>query len=239
MITNDLIGIWNFDNQDATDSFGSLDGTASPGVQFESADNRSYAKFNGSSHIDLGPSSNIPVDTNDFTISSWIRPTNLTATAEAIFGTVITQDTSPKYSGIHFLVNDESISLGIGGAGSYEYATYYTPASLQDSWSHVLVTRQGPEIKIYVNGVMELSQNVSSVYDISPSYATHHRYAIGSYFWTDNNWHCPFTGDIDDVRFWTRALSVQEILDLHNTTLSSISPASIAVRLRVISKGIN
>ncbi len=214
-------------NSDAADAIGSASGTAT-NVTFQSGDGRDYAYFDSSnSYIDLGQSSNMGFGgTDDFTISAWVKPDNISMTAGQIFGSIVTGATSPQKSGIHLFVNQGNLLFWIGGGNVSESTTYALPAEFAGSWNHVIVSRSGTEIKLYVNGSLVTTNTVASVYDID-SGTSWHKYGIGAYN-SQGTWYSNYVGGIDEVDVWNRRLSDSEISDYYANT-NIVPPATVAI----------
>jgi hypothetical protein len=117
-------------------------------------------------------------------------------------------------------VSDESWSDGWGlehssGSGEYidffvdSYTTYARTSLPSDTWTHIVATYDGSEIKLYKNGVLADTQSQSSYTSGS------HAVTIGddvSGDSIDDRWQ----GNIDEVKIWGRALSDTEISEIYN-----------------------
>ena len=215
-LTDDLLGTWNFDSANANDSVGSNNGTAN-NTTFTTSGGRTFADFSGSSsYIDLGHSSNLAIGTSDFTVSAWVKPDNISMSGAQIFGSIITNSASPSKQGFHFLIDGGDLRLNIGGNNTMESAIYALPAEFAGTWNHVVATRSGTEIKMYINGVLVTTKTVAQAYNME-STTSWHKYGIGAYIW-QNTWYANYVGDIDDVRVWKRALAAGEVTNLHSST---------------------
>lgn len=115
----------------------------------------------------------------------------------------------------------------IGGPSNY-YALYFDDTTLYHSagpsnfvnvghgglaslraWNHVAVTRNGATVQFYVNGVA-----LGAFQTLSTPANTLRLDTLGSY----NGFNFPSQVDLDDVRFYTRALSSTEVGDLYAYT---------------------
>lgn len=144
---------------------------------------------------------------NDFTVSLWFRKNNLWEpnqehliqigdrysgrTQERI---IITQEPAPASLSVAFYVNG---SLGT----KYKISLNRYPAL--DTWHHVVARREGTTFSMYLNGI--LISSISCPSDVLPT---------SSYFNIGGAWlpaYQQFHGDLDEVRFYNRALSDNEI----------------------------
>jgi hypothetical protein len=136
-----------------------------------------------------------------FTLSAWINPKRTGNTWQQIFRSMIAADTS---NDTLFINNDGRLSWRgrVGGAwagGMCETAAGVVPA---DQWTHVAVTGDGTNFRIYVNGA--LSQE-SAFQTTDGSNAT---YYIGGDPPTTGE---SYTGIVDDLRVYNHVLSQDDI----------------------------
>jgi len=205
-IDPNLIGGWKFDEGSGTIAYDSSgngnDGTLEDGPtvvdgQFGQAlafeDNRVAIPASDSLTADLFQGS--------FTFSAWINPKRVGDTWQQIFRSMKEDDTS---NDTLFINNDGRLSwrgrIGGGWAGGMcETASGVVPA---DQWTHVAVTGDGTNFRIYVNGT--LSQE-SAFQTTDGSNATY--YLGGDPTWIGES----YSGMIDDVLIYNVALSAEEI----------------------------
>lgn len=137
-------------------------------------------------------------------IQAWVRSTG---TGDG--GIVISRD-GWNFIGLNAGLGEgkPGMNLGLGSPASGAYTTVEYPESINDSkWHHLVGTYDGSQLSIYVDGdgVSKAAAGLAFTTDV---------FKIG---WDDTNSYEPiryFTGDIDDVRIWNRALSPGEIADL-------------------------
>lgn len=77
-------------------------------------------------------------------------------------------------------------------------------------WSHVVVTRTGTTLKIYINGVESASKTSSINYDFSQGTGV----ALGNSPWDGANGI--FSGDLAEVQFYNAGLSAGDVTALYN-----------------------
>jgi len=171
----------------------------------------------------------------------WLYPpTNLLATLAGSFSVSLWVKTSEVHgndnddvysaAGIFSAFNggqNAVMPMGLNGSK----LAFYTGGSSQDTlhsqtsintgqYVHVVVTRdqQSGEKKIYVNGVLDISDFGSTDFLSDPS-----QLDIGY-----NNGQ-PFTGELDDIQFYSGVLSSNEVLQLYNnpgTTIPDVAASS-------------
>ncbi len=136
-----------------------------------------------------------------FTLSAWINPKRIGDTWQQIFRSMREDDTS---NDTLFINNDGRLSwrgrVGGGWAGGMcETAPGVVPA---DQWTHVAVTGDGTNFRVYVNGA--LSQE-SAFQTTDGSNATY--YIGGDPTWIGES----YSGIIDDFRIYNHVMSEDDI----------------------------
>jgi parallel beta-helix repeat protein len=76
-----------------------------------------------------------------------------------------------------------------------------------NEWNYIAFTYDGSQIKSYINGILDFKRNSSGTIE---AYLTQ---AIGAGYWVNNEY---FSGAIDEVRIYNRAISPEEILHNYN-----------------------
>jgi len=154
----------------------------------------------------------------DFSISCWIKPDSGCPDKAIIldqFGF-----NSTNYVGFGARFNNSSgnrtISCGISPQGSFPSVT--TGADwVEDSWQYLTITYDSGTMKVYRNGVENVSGSVAST-DSTPSFVLR----IGDTNSDDN----PLDGYISDLLLTDDVLSADEISALASgTTVDNVSPA--------------
>ncbi len=196
-----LYGYWKMDgNNPGLDS--STNGrngtpafvTGSSGVISGSTEGASL--FNGTTSAVTGITGFDPSTTTEFSLEAWIKPTDLSP-AGTVFAPVFSQDVLA--GGTIWLAIDVSSSdtiftlMGGSGTGSSVIAKLNT-------WYHVVMTKSGSTVRLYVNGQLKGSRTVTP----GSSGGT---FSIGNYS------ALYFPGYIDDVAMYTRTLSLPEVVN--------------------------
>ncbi len=219
-INSGLIGYWTFDgknmtNATATDSSGQ--GNNGTLTDMTATSSKTIGKigqgliFNGSSSISLGT---VGQPTNTFAFGGWIKTS---ATHEI---DVETTNSTAGVSGQKYAFDPKhftdpsagaGLSIGTNGISVYEHSDgYLCPVSVYSGtigsgWNHIMVVYNNKVASIYLNGALVhtgVTSVKSTVY--APSYIAG---GISNY----GN----FTGLIDDVRIYNRALSAKEVQSLY------------------------
>jgi len=151
----------------------------------ESGGSTNYAlQFNGSTNYVSVPYSSALYPSN-FTIEAWIYPTSM---ADYKF-IINTRNATSGSQGFHVVRwADGTIWFYADGIGGWYQGSIVVP---DGSWSHIAVTYDGSTLKTWINGVQDISTNVSgSITDVgNPLY-------IGTELSLTHN----FEGSIDEVR---------------------------------------
>lgn len=214
ILQDDPVAFWRLDEADgstvAVDAVGSFDGTYNPG--------------NGT--FTYGEATGIPGETNlaaavtggarvaipyalelnphgPFTAEGWFKPTTLAADGSdyrTIFSSMGSGPTGwllyqqPDNTLAWVVFNDNWISSFIGDPINTLVA---------NEWYHIALTYDGSLFHIYVNGVHAIEQP----YDIF----TPNRDGASNLGWrSDSDWK-PFTGVMDDVAFYNKALTLDQV----------------------------
>lgn len=139
-----------------------------------------------------------------FTLAAWINPKRAGDTWQQIFRSIRMDDTS---NDTLFINNDGRLSwrgrVGGGWAGGMcETASDMVPA---DQWTHFAVTGDETNFRIYLNGALSQESAFQTTDGSNAFY-----YIAGDPTWIDES----YSGSIDDVRIYDRALASDEISEL-------------------------
>ena len=136
-----------------------------------------------------------------FTLSAWINPKRAGDTWQQIFRSIREDDTS---NDTLFLNNDGRLSWrgrvnAAWAGGMCETAGNVVPA---DQWTHVAVTGDGTNFRIYVNGALSQESAFQTTDGTNATY-----YIGGDPTWTGES----FSGMIDDMRIYDHVLSEDDV----------------------------
>jgi len=136
--------------------------------------------------------------TTDFSVAAWIKTSKTTAG-------VIIQQRNGGYNGEYrFMVNGSGqLSLMLYGDGDYQYDFSTTKMVNDGTWHHAVFVRQDSSGYIYIDGNIEASDS-GTLRNLDSTI----RVAVGADVRDSINY---FSGIIDDVRIYNKALTQEEI----------------------------
>ena len=194
-----LVAAYNFDEGTGTtaaDSSGNgLTGDIS-GAVWAAGRNGNALAFDGANDWVTVNDANA-LDLTRVTISAWVRPS-----AHTPWTTVVLKETSGDLAYALYANDDGSRPAGyvqIGGVHGVATGTAVVPIN---TWTHLTYTYDGARMRLYVNGT--LVRTVTRTGNIVLSTGA---LRIGG----NSSWGEYFTGLIDDVRVYNRALSLAEV----------------------------
>ena len=154
----------------------------------------------------------LDLNSNTITISAWIKPD---ATQHDWAGVVFTRG-GTSCNGISIMANYEVKYHWDANFYNYSSGLFVTP----NEWNHVALVMTPTSATIYVNGIASTDNNT---YDPEA-------FDAATYIGNDNNNpNRTFKGLIDEVCFWNRSLSIDEIRALrHLTKTPTFDPSIVA-----------
>lgn len=213
-LVNGLVGYWPFcgnaNDQSGNGNNGTVNGATLTTDRF--GDSSSSYLFNNNSRIKINYNNSLNTTTG--TISAWIYVNTLPTSndpQDLIFG---------KGWGFPQLIirNDGKISLATMNSQSTATFIQSTSTISQGNWYHILGYYSSNSFKLYINGVLDNS--------IIPSPTPTFYSYCNSEYWIGGFNHLNscipndnvqnFNGVIDDIGFWNRELTQQEITQLYN-----------------------
>ena len=152
--------------------------------------------FNGTnSLVTIGDSASLHLSTG-MTLEAWVNPTApLSGWTDLVYKAVDT----------YFLFASSDSGIPAGGATFSAFSPTYAPSPLPlNTWTHLAVTYDSAMVRLYVNGVLVASQARTA-----PIAASTNQLTIGG----DRTYGQYFTGKIDEIRVYNRALTQSQILN--------------------------
>jgi chitodextrinase len=199
--SNGLVAAYSFDEgsgQSVADTSGNGNNGTISGASWTSAGkNGSALSFDGvSNQVTVADSPSLDL-TDEMTLEAWVKPASLGSS----WRSVVVKEQSDQLA--YALYAHDG---GPGPSGHvYSNGDRYTtaPSTLPtDTWTHLAATYDGSTVKIYVNGALANSGNVSGMITTSGL-----PLRIGG----NSVWSEWFSGQIDDVRIYNRALDASEL----------------------------
>lgn len=183
-------------------------GTITGELTFDS-DSPRYAgstKFNGSSYITTTPGSLAWCNFDNLTISAWMKPTVKPGGWTGSIGIQQDGGTNGKVFSISNYAGNFSVHTDNGSG----WVTTQSEALPLNQWSHCVATlTDGTNLKMYING--ELVKTATINYNTA-TVLSDTRIAIGVDLPGDDE---KYTGSYSDARFYSTALSAEDILKLY------------------------
>jgi hypothetical protein len=199
-------------------------GTLSSGVtRTTSGKNGSALVFNGGSFVTIPHSASLNLTTG-MTLEAWLFPTvAATAWSTAIMKEQPGEFVYALYAGSP--ANRPSVHYNVSTTSSGERMVSGTAAVPANTWTHLAGTYDGATLRFYLNGAQVASQAMAG-----PIVSSTGALRIGG----NGVWGEYFTGRIDDVRVYNRALSAAEIVTDMNTAVGGTpapdtTPPTIAI----------
>ncbi len=208
----DYVSYWRFDENSGSTAYdvtGKNNGTIH-GASWSSGGVNSSLYFSGNDYVDCGSNSSLDI-TGEFTISTWIKPTQNSKHA-----TILAKEDYPNNKGylLHQLSGTDLMFRLYDGTNKYTLEASNQVST--NNWQHIVATYDGSEMKLYKNGTQIASRSGPS----SIATTTQPLY-IGDRSTVDQ----AFQGTIDETQIYDRALSATEIEELYNSSSSYITSA--------------
>jgi hypothetical protein len=219
-----LVGYWTLDESSgstAADSSGNSNaGTVAGTTSWTSGKFGGAFQFNGSTYIKVPNSASLSISGSQISFGAWYYHT--ASTDGYILGKTVSDYT--YMLGVDKGAQQFAVYLKTGGT----VRTLRWPGSVpnalsqyNNTWVHLFVTYDGATITAYVNGAK--AATLAATGNIN---ATSDAFAIGARG-GDGSW-TRFSGTIDDVRIYNRALAASEVQALYSGS-GATAPPSIAL----------
>ncbi len=166
--------------------------------------NSAYS-FNGSSYILVPNSTSLSSPSSSITIAFWAITSVWSVWFGVNYGSVLSKSNSATTC--HYRVS--LIGTGISGIINNKIWDYFIGTNDLNKWDFFVVTMNNNTLNYYKNGVL-IGQNSSpSTFSLS----TNNPLYIGK---DDPGFTDYYTGKIDDIRIYNRAISYSEVVTLYN-----------------------
>jgi hypothetical protein len=253
-LSDGLLGYWPLDEGESTTTV-DLTGNGNDGtiygdaVWVEEGIFGTALLFDGiDDYVDLGNDEMLELGIEDFTISSWIR-TSMTDGERTIFGKGGDGGGGIRY---HLEIQGSNIKIitDDNGPDGSDYAKHDPSSNLvvsDSAWHHIVMVREGIKLKLYIDGVDDPDvaghdeSTVPADYSISPTVYGAYIGCIQENKEAEGNPLIKFwSGVIDDVALWDRALSADEISNIYaEETILEVEDPPSSVHGAGVSRGFN
>jgi len=219
-LTTGLVGYWKMDG-DSTDFFASADGTDSS-VTYSSTTPKigEYGVYNAGATTYTNIT--IPTSTDAFSVSFWAK-----FDAFSSIGGVVTAQVSgsPNAGGwIAIYTNASGELTTFARSGSSDFVNEATGDTLSTgTWYHVVQTWDSAgdgKVRVYIDGAspfVSTGSSTTSMAGIPPMGFGGLQWANGSYDSWVNDGNQTSDVNVDEVGYWSKALSSTEVADLYNS----------------------
>ena len=169
--------------------------------------NVSAYNFNGTSNYIEAPSNAaLQLGTGDYSFGFWFK----TNTSNSTIAMIMKNDANAGYSGLGSYLNYPSSGIVEVRSRSGQALSTNTPPYNDNVWHYVAYTRQGNIQKLYVDNILKVTNTSYSPANISNS--------LPLTFGAFNDGHQQyFLGALDDIKIYSGALSLSEILIEYNS----------------------
>jgi hypothetical protein len=226
IVSGGLIGWWTFDGANVTDKVYDSSGQGNNGYFYNGATSTAKKagkvgqafRFDGTDdYVDVG--SSVPFDSSNWTLSLWVDASDVNGSFQRLLSYYNNGPTIWKNSG------SGALSIVHGGTADFDMGITLT----NNSWTHIVVTRQGSTITAYKDG-MQTAQNAS----FSVTFTNDTSVRMGQATSFDN----PYSGSLDDVRIYNRAITAQEVKNLYGMGASKIGGSQANIPGSTLNSGL-
>ena len=238
-IATNLVGWYKFDDGTGnviTDSAGAYNGTKNSAVQWTTGQVNKALSFGGtgSNYVLLGNDPAFSPGTGNISVSIWFKTsTNFSGGAKYIYQDN-TDNSAGDNSNIEITITTANKINGNIRDHDYHAVTMTSASVLNDGvWHHVILERSGTTGYLYIDNGTPVTNTNALLATISTG-ATNEPSVGAKRALTQN-----FTGIIDDVRIYSRALSSGDVTELYNQGLSPYVTAQTASSLTKNSATLN
>jgi hypothetical protein len=198
-----LVGHWKFDNNFLDSSGNGNHGTPTD-IEWKPTARGLKPYFDGSGYVDTGLDFSSEYDGNNFTVSTWYKIGDKQVNNwSSIIGCRYT-----KWVLRHYSDSDYEIVFTYNNDNSVSYELEHVPR-----WVHLTGTYKDGECRLYVDGVLVDSGNISQYEEFTGYYVY-----VGASSNFSGDAGVLNTGYIDDARLYNTALTDDEVLALYEST---------------------
>lgn len=218
-LTTDLISYYSFDS-DASDDHASNDGTVNGATHEATSFLDGGYSFDGNDDISLPIQ---PTGITGYTINLWVKPADWTPTSRNYLIANWITGSGSIHSGIALQSAFSAILYEFDEGGSGYRAINYNSGLTDDTWHMVTLVRDTTAGNLYAyvdgthQGTAALNTYTNSVDMTNNDITVGNRETSSEYY----------TGELDELGIWARALSSAEIAELYNSGTGLTYPFTI------------
>lgn len=138
------------------------------------------------------------------TMSLWVKAASTDCSTDQVISVLGTSDVDATRFGLY--INCTTDRVGFYGYGT---ANFVSDATLDTEWTHWTATYDGTTVKLYRNGIFNMSQNIN----LNIGNGSYGNPYVGT--WSQSYSSYFFDGCIDEVRIYNYALTESEILAIY------------------------
>ena len=208
------------------DSVGTNHGTLMNGCTYTTGKIGNTFTFDGVNDLVSLPSGSL-VFTGDFSVSVWVYASVLPTEKHIIANVHKEGGTAGLWKGWNVFVYNNKVYFRIWNSGSASDCVQ-TSTFTTGQWYLITVTKKGSSQKLYINGILESTNNSA----LTPNYSSPNFPTIGtSWYYTGYNsvgydYSYCWNGKIDGVTTWNKELTSDEVTQLYNVGTGAQYPFS-------------
>jgi hypothetical protein len=216
-----LVGLWRF-NDNALDSSVNANHGTVYGASYVTSQMGKALSFDGSDYVIVPDSSSL--EPNRITVEAWVKSTGTPGTYRYIVSKYLPNKPGSYSSYGLYTGSSGGLRFYVGLSSGWVASPDAGTGVWNGNWRHVAGTYDGSAVKLYVDGVQVMGAG-STTQDI-------YYHATGDLFiggYTSTSYF--FSGEIDEVRIWSSALSASQLGDITPPTITITTPANGAAYL--------
>lgn len=209
-----LVGHWKLDEENGTvaaDSSGNgNDGTVQGGTSWTGGRLDGGLELDGvDGYVEIPTSDSLDSLGSEITLAAWVN-TSVGVRQTIVERWLYDADEERRCFNLDVVENGGfRFALSSNGTIGGDAWLVSNGAISSDTWTHVVAVSDGHVMRIYIDGV----EDTATITAPSTIFSSGGDVHIGRW-WTEGEWVFPFSGIVDDVRIYDRALSAEEARDL-------------------------
>ena len=204
----------NADDESGNGNNGSVSGCALTTDRFGASEGAYF--FDGvNDFIQIG--SDDTIKSNYYSLCVWAK--TVQTNKAAIFGAAYSTSSYSNYGYELILNNNDEMALRADHytAATGNWGAYSSSAVNDGTWHFIVITYDGSTSKLFIDGELDASRNSSGYSSGSIRWSSSSPdFKIGQTLHTLRSGYSTYSGSLDDIRIYNRALSESEVEELYN-----------------------